>query len=349
MSYDEQIGGCTTPSRLYTPEFDTDQDSPIAFTMSQRAVKLGCEVTWARSPTKRTSTPIPLQQENKLPTPTSSIIRRKSLKMRRKPFFESSPQRKKKGIHEFVEEVKKIRNMTSQMSTSSIPVSNEYTLMDLGSSNNTVSSLNNENKTHIICDNMSVEQVQPSTSSCSNQKINLNTSSNKNYSEINVSELLSKTMQNEFLDDSDFDLELVRSSQEAEEALRRQEEAKTRQREFLLQNITEKQKNARPSTPKAVTSNANSMKACDFLEDDTIDDFMLTLLSSDIDNLIKKSQANKCNTSLGRHNSMPSDRSRPESIRKIIKHQSNAETIPLKPSIFGTNSDDDSGDSLFAE
>lgn len=104
--------------------------------MTQRACKLGCDVTW-KSPTKCSSTPISgHHHENTKPIHTSSVLRRKSTKIRKKPFCQlSSSPTERKGIQHFVGEVMKIIMKTEaeelKKVSKQIRMNNQYLIIQI--------------------------------------------------------------------------------------------------------------------------------------------------------------------------------------------------------------------------
>lgn len=275
-------------------ESENDPDSPEVFSVTQRAREHGIDVTWGDSPTRQQNKKT-IQREkhkpNKDSTPTSTIVRPKSLFTNRpkqlfKPSIVQTPP--KTGIYKFMDGVRSIfpdgssscpkrlspKTSTPRTATSTSERKNVHTEGDANMAN-----LLNETS-----DSVSWSE----TKSCKDLKLHRDTKQDP--------DVLSLSLQNEFLNDSEFDLELIKTSQEVEEKLLQQEQSTA-------------------NVPKNLNSIYN------FYEQDSFDDLFA---SKELDQLIAQSQQmdaqpRKANLlSLERHKSMPTGRTRTPLKRRFV-------------------------------
>lgn len=332
---------CSTPphaayrsSNHNTPEIDFGRQSPLFMSMSQRAIKLGVDVTWASSPTRRSSSPL---IDRKMPTPPSGlyqasptmIMHRRSFKERRPTQLNDSPP--KNGLIKFQEELRSIMPLLKKKQSDDSGVDIPHSDQTLSSANDSVFSM----------DTQTIPNTHKRAGSLNNQvpcKIA--------RSEERVSDYLSKSIQQEFLDDSDLDMELFKSSQEVEARLK---EAETTKLTTIANKSTLQQQQQHNSDlshffnesfPDNITIEEimSSKELDDLISSQTLikkppierhksmppkrvsektvskvaENIFLSSSSSPMPNTVReKGGTIKRNTSLGRHNSMPASPSAP--------------------------------------
>lgn len=278
---------CTTHN-----DGDNYPDSP--FSMTQRAREVGIDVTWASSPTRQQNKPTFQKHKpnkDKDSTPTSTVVRRKSFlptntpKKLFKPSIAKTPP--KTGIYKFMDGV---RSLFPEGSSSWPPRLSQKTSTPRAT-NRSAECENVHTEVDNSVTNLLFETASDSVSWSETKHYKVP----KHHSDI-TADVLSTSLQNEFLNDNEFDMELVKSSQEAEAQFLQQQQSTT-------------------NVPK----NQNSMY--NFFEQDSFD---ALFASKELDQLIAQSQQmdaqpRKANIlSLERHKSMPSGRTRTPLKRRFV-------------------------------
>lgn len=277
---------CSTPpqsayrisSNNHTPEFDFGRQSPVFMSMTQRAMKLGVDVVWASSPTRRSSSPL---IERKMPTPPvglyaqspTGIVRRKSIKERKIRYEAQSP---KKGIYKFQEDLKSIMPLIPKAPTVTVVQQGESGFGSMDSAQHIVS-LNNEASVGVL----PVISLTINAPTSPNRWTNKRSGSQatpgtpakymKSEQQPKLNQSLSTSICNEFMDDSEFDMVLFQSSQDIENRIKNEE-----QNGFKKKSQTRK-------TPRPIPMAKPHLFQDSFPENDSIDEFMS---SKELDQLI---------------------------------------------------------------
>lgn len=271
---------------------ENDPDSPVVFSMTQRAREYGIDVTWASSPKRQQNgktTKANKQKKDKDSTPTSTVVRRKSLVTNRpKQLFKSSIAQTppKTGINKFMDEIKSIFPEGSSSWPPRLPPRTSTPRAAT-----TRECENVEREVDVNVTNLLFETPSDSVSWCETKSFK----EQKLHSD-SQADVLSSSLQKEFLNDTEFDMELIKTSQEAEEQLLKQQQSTTN-----------------------VPQNRNSILS--FFEQDSFDDLFA---SKEIDQLIAQSQQmdaqpRRSNAlSLERHKSMPTGRTRTPLKRRFV-------------------------------
>lgn len=272
---------------------ENDPDSPEVYSMTQRAREHGIDVTWGGSPTRQRNKT--LQKKKHKPTkdstPTSTKVRRKSLvtNLPKQLFKPATGQTlEKTGIHKFMDGVKSLfpEGSSSWPPRLSQKTSTPRTTTSISESENVHTEINANVANHVFETTNDLVTCSE-TKTCKEPKLH---SDNKTYPDE-----LSLSLQNEFLNDTEFETEMIKTSQEVEE-------------KFLQEQST-------ANVPK----NRNSM--WNFFEQDSFDDLFV---SKELDQLIAQSQQmdaqpRKANqSSLERHKSMPTGRARTPLKRRFV-------------------------------
>lgn len=290
---DEPI--CSTPphasyrssssnSHNNTPDIDFGRQSPLFMSMSQRARKLGVDVTWASSP-RRSASPL---IDRKMPTPPAklghyqasptALVHRRSFKERQPGKPHKTPP--KGGLYKFQEELKSIMPLLKHKQDVDSGVASTVLSDQALSSSNDVDSSSEAN-------GASVARAHKRPGSLSNEL-----PCKMAKAEERVIDYLSTSIQQEFLDDSDLDMELFRSSQDVENGLKASAE-------------NQKKQSATKTNQSPNKSNSHFFNDS-FPESDFIEELMS---SKELDLLISsqsiyiRPQANKL--PIERHKSMP--------------------------------------------
>lgn len=309
-----------TSTATTTPEtFPFGPESPVLMSMSQRAIQLGIEVTWASSPKRRSSSPLidrtAVDSGSASPNATD-LLRRRSIKHRQifKPHrnavhshHQQSHQHRlancsKKGIHKFNEELMKLApkrtnsltDLTPDSAANSDGMSRAHSVESAGSASTTEPTAAHQLKRSPISISfgtpvrMSGVSTPPLPLSKRTGPV-AGTSAAAAVADHPFGDYMSTSMQNEFLDNSDLDMELFRSSQDAEQ-------------------LFNEQANQPPVVAKPAPAAAARQIFGDvaLLENDSIDEY---LTSKELDAYIMQSQSETRAPSpkrpLERHKSMP--------------------------------------------
>lgn len=270
---------CNTQNLFQSQDGENDPDSPITFSMTQRAKELGIDVIWRNSPRIQKKSRVNKKKPQTDSTPTTTIVRRSPSVKNRKQLFKPSIDQPppKTGIYKFMEEV---RSMCPNGSSSWPPRLPSPSTPRTATSNGVCEIVHTDvdaNVTNLLCNTASDSVSWNDTKFCKDPKL-----------QSDKADELSSSLQNEFLNDTTFDLELIKTSQEAEEQLREQQQ-----------------------------NNRNSMLK---FFDDSFDNLFA---SKELDQLIAQSQQmdaqpKKINQSLERHKSMPTDCTRTPLNRRFI-------------------------------
>lgn len=303
------VANATPDASPYGPE------SPVLMSMSQRAVQLGIEVTWASSPKRRSSSPLvdrsAVSGGSASPNATD-LLRRRSIKHRQifKPqrnLVHSHQQQQhhhlahcsKKGIHKFNEELMKLApkranslvDLTAESAADSDGTSRAHSVESAGSSSTTTRPVQQLQSTPISI-SFGTPVRMPSVTPPpfpSSKRIDADAPDQ-------FTDFMSTSMQNEFLDNSELDMELFQSSQDAEKLFHQQKQQQT------------PPIGRSASTAKQTTTSSTRHIYGDvaLLENDSIDEY---LTSKELDAYITQSQsvvrAPSPKRPLERHKSMP--------------------------------------------
>lgn len=319
-------GDCNTSA---FGDFDNDPDSPHVFSMTQHARKLGIDVTWASSPTRpsqaakqqppppppanandppQTSTPKFKTKENSVPTPPTGLRRSKSaaLKNRPKQLFKASSVHHsdapttttKRGIYKFMEELKTLLPGRSSRWPASLSPSYHTAVASKSAPTTTSGTTStNEQSMDVFFDATSNTESIGWTSSCDKNVITDGAvaSNSQTAASVSIVDHLSKSLQDEFLNDSDFDMVLIKTSQDVEKKLLDEQLA-------AAEAVSAAAEKLKPTAQ-------NNLLLDNFLEQDSFDDLFS---SKELDQLIAQSQqspavvgAGRSRVSLERHKSMP--------------------------------------------
>lgn len=294
MSYiSMMMEDCNSPHNnlFQSQDSENDPDSPEVFSMTQRAREHGIDVTWGGSPQRQQNKKtVRKHKSNKDNTPKSTIVRRNSMvancpKQLFKPSTVQTPP--KTGIYKFMDGV---RSMFTEGRTGWPPrltpkTSTPRSATSVGEGKNVHPEVDAID-TSLVLETASDSVSGSEAKSCKDPKLHSD----------NKADVLSLSLQDEFLNDTEFDLELIKSSQEAEEKLLQQQQSTTN-----------------------VQKNRNS--TWNFFEQDSFDDLFA---SKELDQLIAQSQQmdaqpRKTNQlSLERHKSMPTGRNRTPVKRRYV-------------------------------
>lgn len=308
-------------ARTTTPEASPyGPESPVLMSMSQRAVQLGIEVTWASSPKRRSSSPLvdrPAVAGGSASPNATDLLRRRSIKHRQifKPqrnLVHSHQQQhhqhlahcSKKGIHKFNEELMKLApkrtnslvDLTAESAADSHGMSRAQSVESTGSSSTAKTTT-------------SVHQMQSAPVSISfGTPVRMPSVTPPPYpaskridgeAPDQFTDFMSTSMQNEFLDNSELDMELFQSSQDAETLFHQQ-----RQQQQQQPPPIETPANTAKQPPASSARHIYGDVA--LLENDSIDEY---LTSKELDAYITQSQsvvrAPSPKRPLERHKSMP--------------------------------------------
>lgn len=257
----------------------------------------------------QTSTPKFKTKENSVPTPPTGLRRSKSaaLKNRPKQLFKASSVHHsdapttttKRGIYKFMEELKTLLpGRSSRWPTSLSPSYHTAASTSASTTTSGTTSTNeqslpqpNDQSMDVFFDATSNTESIGWTSSCDKIVITdgaAAASNSQTAASVSIVDHLSKSLQDEFLNDSDFDMVLIKTSQDVEKKL-------------LDEQLAEAEK-LKPTAQ-------NNLLLDNFLEQDSFDDLFS---SKELDQLIAQSQqspavvgAGRSRVSLERHKSMP--------------------------------------------